>query len=260
LKDGQRVRAIALVDLDDTLFQTLRKCPADIPAERLVPLGFARDGSPLSYATPRQIELLEWLSDTSWLVPVTARSRDALMRAKIPFTAAICAHGGVIIGEDGEPDSDWHAHAAAQSASLQPQLEALRDRIVAEAQARCVALRVRVLNEGDLGLYVLAKHEETDEDSLHAVVDAVRDQVPAGWTVHRNGNNVALMPPWLGKQHAVAALLPRLRARHPDAPVIGIGDSLTDAPYMALCDYAMIPKGSQLAQRAIEPLVQAAHR
>ncbi len=249
------MRAIALVDLDDTLFQTLRKCPADVPAERLVPLGFARDGSPLSYATPRQLNLLQWLSETAWLVPVTARSREALMRAHLPFSAAICAHGGVIIGEDGEPDAAWQAHARAQSEALQQELEALRDRIAAQAEASLVALRVRVLSEGDLGLYVLAKHEETDEAALHAIVDSVADDVPAGWIVHRNGNNVALMPPWLGKQHAVAALLPRLRARHPDAPVIGIGDSLTDAPYMGLCDYAMIPKGSQLAAHALEPLL-----
>jgi hypothetical protein len=249
------VRAIALVDLDDTLFQTLRKCPPDVPAERLVPLGFARDGSPLSYATPRQLRLIEWLSETAWLVPVTARSRDALMRARIPFTAAICAHGGVIIREDGEIDGAWHEHAMRQSAAYADELEALAERIQAEAHAQVAALRVRVLSEGDLGLYVLAKHEDVDESALHAVIDAVAGEVAKGWTIHRNGNNAALMPPWLGKAHAVAALLPRLRAAHPDAPVIGIGDSLTDAPYMALCDYAMMPRGSQLAARALEPLL-----
>lgn len=249
------MRAIALVDLDDTLFQTLRKCPPEVAAERLTPLGFARDGAPLSYATPRQVRLIEWLSETAWLVPVTARSREALMRAHIPFTAAICAHGGVVIGQDGEVDPDWHAFASAQSEALQPALATLRDRMIAEAARQGAALRVRVLSEGELGLYVLAKHRDTDEDALHAVIDAVEGEVPAGWTVHRNGNNVALMPPWLGKQHAVAGLLPKLRTAHPDAPVIGIGDSLTDAPYMALCDYAMMPKGSQLAARALEPLL-----
>ena len=29
--------------------------------------------------------------------------------------------------------------------------------------------------------------------------------------------------------------------------VIGIGDSRTDAPFMGLCDFAMLPTGSQLA-------------
>ncbi len=249
------MRAIALVDLDDTLFQTLRKCPPDVPQDRLVPLGFARDGSPLSYATPRQLAMIEWLSETAWLVPVTARSRDALMRAHIPFTAAIAAHGGVILGEDGAPDVEWHTHVSSKAAADASILHNLRDRIALEAEERCADLRVRVLDEEGVGLYVLAKHQETDEAPLHATVDAVLDEVPEGWTVHRNGNNVAIMPPWLGKQHAVAALLPRLRASHPDAPVIGIGDSLTDAPYMALCDYAMMPRGSQLARAALEPLL-----
>jgi hypothetical protein len=255
LRISSRVRAIALVDLDDTLFQTLRKCPPEVPADRLTPLGFARDGSPLSFATPRQMQLIEWLSESAWLVPVTARSRDALMRAHLPFTAAICAHGGVIIAEDGQVDAKWHAHAVERSAAYQVELQALCARIVEEAQRKGTALRARVLQEGELGLYVLAKHEDVDEAALHDVIDAVAGQVPAGWTIHRNGNNAALMPPWLGKAHAVAALLPKLRAAHPDAPVIGIGDSLTDAAYMALCDFAMIPRGSQLAARALEPLL-----
>lgn len=249
------MRAIALVDLDDTLFQTLRKCPPDVPQERLVPLGFARDGSPLSYATPRQVALIAWLSETAWLVPVTARSRDALMRARIPFTAAVAAHGGVILAEDGEPDREWHAYVSAQADAHASALRTLRDRVAIAAEARRAALRVRVLEEEGVGLYVLAKHEETDEAALHGAIDAVLDDVPSGWTVHRNGNNVAIMPPWLGKQHAVKALLPRLRRAHPDAPVIGIGDSVTDAPYMALCDYAMMPRGSQLARAALEPLL-----
>lgn len=249
------MRAIALVDLDDTLFQTLRKCPPDVPEERLTALGFAKDGAPLSYATPRQMSLIDWLSETAWLVPVTARSRDALMRARVPFTAAICAHGGVIIGEDGEPDPEWQAYAVAQSERVQPVLKTLCERAIDEAERQGAALRVRVLTEGDLGLYVLAKHEDTDEVALHKVIDAIEGAVPRGWTIHRNGNNAALMPPWLGKQHAVAALLPKLRAAHPDAPVIGIGDSRTDAAYMALCDYAMMPRGSQLAAATLDTIV-----
>lgn len=96
-------------------------------------------------------------------------------------------------------------------------------------------------------LYALAKHADADHDALFAVVDAAVPALPPGWTDHRNGNNVALMPPYLGKRHAVAHILPGLRNRFPDAPVIGIGDSRTDAPFMGLCDFAMMPTRSQLA-------------
>ncbi|KTF68993.1 hypothetical protein ACNFJ7_02790 [Sphingomonas sp. HT-1] len=241
------IRAIALVDLDDTLFQTLRKCPPDVPADRLTPLGFARDGSPLSYATPRQMQFLEWLAETTHLVPVTARSLDALRRARIPFRAAVCAHGGVVLDDAGEVDPDWAETIASRAAPHAGQLADLADAIGGEAKARGVPVNARVLTEGALPLYTLAKHDHADADALFAVVDAAVPSLPAGWTDHRNGNNVALMPPYLGKAHAVAHILPGLRSRYPDAPVIGIGDSHTDAPFMGLCDFAMMPPRSQLA-------------
>lgn len=241
-------RAIALVDLDDTLFQTIGKCPDDIPADALTALGFARDGSALSYATPRQMRFLGWLAETTHLVPVTARSLDALRRVRIDFAAAVCAHGGVVLGEDGAPDATWDAIVAERAARHAPELERLADLVRAEN----AALSVRVLTEGVVPLYVLVKHPDWDDTALHAAVDRVVPHIGTGWTIHRNGNNVALMPPFLGKAHAVAHILPGLRARFADAPVIGIGDSLTDAPFMALCDYAMMPTRSQLAAHVLK--------
>jgi hypothetical protein len=243
------VRAIALVDLDDTLFQTLGKCPPDVPAEALAPIGYARDGAPLSYATPRQLSFLTWLSDSTLLVPVTARSRDALDRVRIGWTRAICAHGGLILDGHGGSDPRWHARMAAEADAHSGSLAALSQQVLDEAGD--APLRVRVLEEDGIPLYVLAKHSDGDAAALAAVIGRVAPDVPAGWTVHLNGNNAAFLPPFLGKQHAVAFLMPELRRQYPDAPVIGIGDSLTDAPFMALCDFAMMPSRSQLGAAAL---------
>jgi hypothetical protein len=242
------VRAIALVDLDDTLFQTLGKCPPEVAVEALEPIGYASDGSPLSYATPRQLSFLSWISESTLLVPVTARSRNALERVRIAWTSAICAHGGMILDGGGAVDPIWRARMAAEASAHSASLAALSRRVIEEA--RGASLRVRVLEEEQVPLYVLAKHDDGDAEALREIVERVVPEVPAGWTVHRNGNNAAFLPPFLGKEHAVAWLLPELRRRHPDAPVIGIGDSLTDAPFMQLCDYAMMPAGSQLAAAA----------
>lgn len=248
------MRAIALVDLDDTLFQSLRRCPPDVPPEALVALGFASDGRAVGYATPRQAAFLSWLAETCLLIPVTARSRDALGRVRIRFGAAICAHGGTILDEAGLPDAGWAARIGREA---QPHQQALADLADASGKAAAelgAALRMRIVAEDGAGLFVLLKHGERDEAALGAVLDRVEPLVPPGWTVHRNGNNGALIPPFLGKAKAVAALLPRLRALHPDAPVIGIGDSLTDAPFMTLCDYAMMPGRSQLSAATLERL------
>ncbi|WP_342658721.1 hypothetical protein NPJ82_06305 [Sphingomonas sp. NY01] len=243
------MRAIALVDLDDTLFQTRAKCPEDLADEALTPIGFAVDGAPLSYATPRQMRFIEWLAETTHLVPVTGRSLDALRRVNVPFAAGVCAHGGVVLGEDGEPDEGWAAEIARAAADHAGALDGYAAAIAHEAEAQGVPLRVRVLEEAGVPIYTLAKHPEADHNALFKVVDAAIPDVPAGWTLHRNGNNVAMMPPYLGKANAVAHLLPGLRARFPEASVIGVGDSLTDAPFMALCDFAMLPTRSQLADR-----------
>ena len=240
-------RIIALVDLDDTLFQTLGKCPADCPPDRLTPLGFARDGSALSFATPRQVGFLSWLGETTRLIPVTARSRDALSRAQVPHEAAICAHGGLILNEAGEQDAEWAALMAKGAVERGGRLSALAAALAEAAGNQRV--NVRVLEEEGTPLYVIAKHQAGDAAALHRLVAKAVPEVPAGWTLHLNGNNAALLPPHLGKQHALAWLLPKLRARFPDAPVIGVGDSLTDAPFMALCDFAMLPSRSQLAGR-----------
>lgn len=234
-------RIIALVDLDDTLFQTRRKCPEDIAEDRLTPLGFARDGSPLSFATPRQVRFLAWMAETAELIPVTARSRDALARAHVPHRTAICAHGGVIL-EDAHSDPDWSKRMAAAACTVAAQLERYGTGLAGSA-----GLAVRVLEEDGTPLYLLVKHEQGDAVALHQAVRSTCRDLPTGWTLHLNDNNAALLPPHLGKHHAVAYLLPSLRARHPDTPVIGIGDSHTDAPFMQLCDFAMLPSRSQLA-------------
>jgi hypothetical protein len=110
------VRAIVLVDLDDTLFQTLRKCPPGVPEGALTPLGFGRDGGALGFATPRQAGFLAWLGEAALVVPVTGRSHDALSRVRILYGAAICAHGGVILDEEGAVDPGWAAEIAARAA------------------------------------------------------------------------------------------------------------------------------------------------
>ena len=242
-------RIIALVDLDDTLFQSRRKCPADVPEDRLTALGFAADGAPLGFATPRQMGLLGWLSETTLVVPVTARSLGALRRVRLGFGAAICAHGGLVLDEDGAADPAWQEQMRAGAQDDAGELQRLAEAIAAAAGEAGAAVRARVLSEDQVPLYVVAKDDDGDEHALHALVAGAVPELPAGWTRHVNGNNVALLPPWLGKQHAVRYLLEQLRAEAPDATVIGIGDSHTDAPFMRLCDFAMLPTRSQLAER-----------
>jgi len=240
------MRAIAFADLDDTLFQSLRKCPDDIPVETLVPLGFRENGSPHSYATPRQMRMVRWLTENACFVPVTARGRDALSRVRLRWDHAVCAHGGVII-DAGATDPVWQEQIAAAAAAHEPMLRQFYQWLQKDGGDEISA---RVVEEDGIALFVLAKSRRGDAKALAKVAAAVAADVPHDWISHCNGNNAAFIPPFLGKRNAVAYLLPKLRAAYPDAPSIGIGDSDTDAGFMALCDFAMMPGGSQLARHS----------
>jgi hydroxymethylpyrimidine pyrophosphatase-like HAD family hydrolase len=241
-------RPVIFVDLDDTLFQTRRKCPADV-AERLQTMAVDRDGRPLSFATPRQQHFLAWLTSAAQVVPVTARSQEALRRVHLPPGPAICAHGGVILGEDGLPDAAWAAAIADEARRH----EAALTRLAAAAAAAAPAdVRVRVLGELGTDLYVLIKPvDHEDAAGLAELVTMLGPLIPPDWTVHRNDAVAAFLPPFLGKARAVERLLAAIRRDAPDTPAIGIGDSFTDAAFMALCDYAAAPTGSQLAGRLL---------
>ena len=237
------MRALVLADLDDTLFQTRRKV-AHVPQEDLAVLSRLADGRPSGYATPVQRALLALLEGAT-LVPVTARSRGALGRTTVMARPAVCANGGCILDAAGEPDREWHAllgERAARAGAGVAETFALVD-------AACAGLDVRrwVVAEEDLSLYVVVKDNAGEGRALEALVDGpLAHALPEGWRVHLNGNNLALSPPWLGKRDAVAHLLPRLVGQRSDVPVIGLGDSLSDAGFMDLCHYALAPTGSQL--------------
>jgi hypothetical protein len=166
----------------------------------------------------------------------------------------VCAHGGVILDESGEIDEPWRERMTIAARPDGPVLHDLANAFQAAADEMGVALTIRVLTEDGLPLYVLVKHLEADDAALEAIADRITGLLPDGWIEHRNGNNVALMPPWLGKAHAVAHLIPGLRRLHPDLPVIGVGDSRTDAPFMRLCDFAMMPTRSQIAGMTLDAL------
>ena len=65
----------------------------------------------------------------------------------------------------------------------------------------------------------------------------------------QNGNNLAVLPAWLDKAHAVAHLQQHYRARYGAILSIGMGDSTGDLPFMRHCDYLLTPAGSQIAQQ-----------
>jgi predicted mannosyl-3-phosphoglycerate phosphatase (HAD superfamily) len=57
---------------------------------------------------------------------------------------------------------------------------------------------------------------------------------------------MALLPPFADKEKAVAFLMRRIRDTVLNPLFLGLGDSITDLPFLRLCHYAITPRGSQI--------------
>lgn len=244
---------VVFSDLDDTLFQTARKMSSAAMAHA-VQASEALNGSH-GFMTEAQVTLFGWL-ERAQIVPVTARGTEAFGRVRLTFARpAIVAMGAVILGRDG-PDVAWQARVAEGLAPHRAALDSLPD--AAQAAASRIGARVRawVVDEpGAGGVYAVVKVEPgTPEAALAEMAPVLAGSVAGqgNWCVHRNGNNLALVPPPVSKAAAVAFVLARMRAEGP-VLAVGFGDSASDLDYMRLCDVWMTPAGSQIDRAAGGP-------
>ena len=238
------MRRVLFLDLDDTLFHSRRKRPPSVGDEAVA---WASDGTPDSFISPRQRAFFDWLSAGAEVVPTTGRNAAAYRRVGLPFDGwAICSFGGLILRPDGTSDPRWHQRIAPLAHAEASALEALVD--VALAASGPVPVRARVIQDDGLPLYVSVKTE--DDAGLDSLAASLRAQLPPGWRVHVNARNLAVLPPFLGKEHAVRWFIETEIG--PDALVLGAGDSMSDAPFLAACDYALMPSPSQLLARLLE--------
>lgn len=235
------MRRVVFVDLDDTLFQTERKNPE---ADRLAAVD--SDGRPLSFRCGRQEAFLDWLTEDAEVVPVTGRSVDAFRRVTIPFDGhAICSFGGVMLDSRGELHPEWHARMEEAADRTEAVMEGLL-RTVGEEATNCrVDVRYRIVRDAGLPLYVSVKHNAGSGQETARLAAAVSPAAPEGWTIHLNGSNMALLPPFLGKAQAVGFFMEHFLGKGP-VLTVGVGDSLTDLGFMELCDYVIAPAKSQI--------------
>ena len=239
------MRTLIFLDLDDTLFQTARKCP---PGEEVTAVSFSKTGEAISYMTALQQYFLEWLGSDATLIPTTGRSLETFRRVRLPFTGpAIVNHGATVFNPDGSRDELWHAHIQAQLEGTRADLERLLCAAVTFSDTRELGVDLYWEGEADLPLYLVAKHRGLELGKL--------EQLRQFWLLETaklesvylfaNGNNVSILPKAISKRAAVAYLLEREKRVGPLLS-IGLGDSISDLEFMSLCNFVMMPSRGQL--------------
>jgi hydroxymethylpyrimidine pyrophosphatase-like HAD family hydrolase len=244
------------VDLDDTLFSSLAKCGSDA---ELQPAAYLKDRSAISFTTAKQRAFFGMMDQSMTLIPATARNRDAFSRVDLPFSGyKILNYGGLILQPDGEPDAWWMEHMRTEMAAALPGLQQAMALIDGYADSVGLKTRARLIEDCGLPFYVVAK----DPDKIGERLAPFDSEVLAPWVadagsgyyIHRNGNNLALLPNALNKARAVEYLTRKLREQHGEILTMGMGDSRSDAGFMAACDYAIVPNGTQLAALTVGAL------
>lgn len=250
------MKKFLFADLDDTLFQTFEKCAA---ADALEPAAYYKDGSICSYTTRAQRAFLSFVQDGMTVIPTTARDHDGLRRVHLPFDSyAVINYGGVVLQPGGGADMPWlEGMRSAMHAAL-PGLQELARHIDEYAGRTGFGGRARMIEDFATPFFLVVK----DPDKRHERLAPVESEVVRPWiadghpdyVVHRNGNNLAILPKVLDKANAVAHITGMLRAEHGDIVTFGMGDSRSDARFMAACDYAIVPRATQLARLTVEAL------
>jgi len=230
-------------DLDDSLFQTERKCPEKAS---LFAAAVDRHGQTLSYFTAAQQLLLD-LFEQGTVIPVTGRNTTALKRVHLRFNSyRITSHGALILTPEGHPDTAWLGACQAHYSGWAEHLTAASQQIKQWIECSGLALRCRVIEDHNLPVYVSIKGDESDLEQVAAYAGEI-------WRgkdvqVHRNGQNMALLPPFASKEKAVEFLMRRFIATEAEPLFLGLGDSITDLPFLRLCHYAITPRGSQIQE------------
>jgi hydroxymethylpyrimidine pyrophosphatase-like HAD family hydrolase len=250
------LKKFLFADLDDTLFQTFEKCAA---SDALEPAAYYKDGSICSYTTRAQRAFLSFVQDGMTVIPTTARDHDGLRRVHLPFESyAVINYGGVVLRSDGSADRPWLDRTRSAMHAALPGLQELARHIDDYAARTGFGGRARMIEDFATPFFLVVK----DPDKRHERLVPVEDEVVRPWidggnpdyVVHRNGNNLAILPKSLDKANAVAYVTDLLRAEHGDIVTFGMGDSRSDARFMAACDYAIVPRATQLARLTVETL------
>ena len=245
---------MVLADLDDTLFSTQRKIPPE-HFKSSIAVTQASNGRH-SYMTRRHRQLHEWINPQR-LIPVTARGTDAFANVESwicngPYS--VLANGATVLDHEGRSVEAW---SAVINAALQPHRELLHQLpgLILDA-AKSMNLDIRVWNVEEPSCaeaYTVVKSNLPDNGAcLYRVESYVIDMLGKNskWRIHRNGNNLAILPAGLSKVAAAGFVIDQLCARG-EYLFVGVGDSVSDLEFMSICDFWMTPSASQLSELGV---------
>jgi hydroxymethylpyrimidine pyrophosphatase-like HAD family hydrolase len=245
-----KLNSVIFIDLDDTLFQSLAKLSTD---NTLEPVANYKSGAPCSYNTEKQRALFKLLDSNMTLIPTTARDIDAFRRVNLSFKSyVICNFGGVVLTPSGEVDRRWFDNVQHRICSHIPRLLELHQIITEYCSLNAIPSKSKIIEDLGQSFYLNVKDPEKNLERIdiiqRTVVEPWLNKFSEYFFVHRNANNLAVVPNPIDKSEAVKYVTTLLKLEHEELLTFGMGDSNSDSAFMLACDYSLIPNNSQLSK------------
>lgn len=233
---------VVFADIDDTLIQAKNPHPSNAALDNH---HFAGGRKSSSFATVQQQKLIALFAAHEF-IPVTGRSAAALERLDITFSGfKVVDHGAIILDQHNQVLKGWQVLLDEYSQPWGALLQRFNTDINALIKKNKLPLRCRLISDFDIPCYLSVKGEPDAMAALEELGTAFC-QSAAHARVHRNGSNMAFLPPYACKKAAVEFLKKQYLAQDEDTLFLGVGDSHSDLPYMQSCHFLMMPATSQI--------------
>jgi len=237
------------LDLDDTVFQTARKC---VSIKGALPASYNLSGDVSSYFLPKQHCLLQELSKQWRIIPTTARTLASYARVNLGincYDGAILNHGATILCAAEKEDLLWRSEIESSLRHLSPLLFQIKQNINTYLSTKNMPMQVRITTELNLDYYIEVRHLQKNAIQLQKLLSDYINPLLLEYKdfqVYLNNNSLTILPLCVNKSHAVEYKIESLEKQYGEILTMGVGDSLSDLPFMGLCDYIMTPKNTQI--------------
>jgi hydroxymethylpyrimidine pyrophosphatase-like HAD family hydrolase len=231
-------KIIYFSDLDDTLFQTKRKCNNGI---HIATTSVKQENT--SFYTKEQKEFIDHilLDDNTLLIPITARTKDQYQRTQLfkeNLTPIYANYYGGYINYEGEKSLAYDDLIRPTLIKAQQLVENLISIFEKEFNKK--------LNMVNVDKYYHVINSVSRDEFIF--MNEAFSSADISFDIYQNEKNITILPSLINKKNAVQFLCEILEPRL----TIGLGDSISDIEFLNFCDFKIISKIGELNKKVNE--------
>ncbi len=231
------MKRFVFMDLDNTI---VRHQSRALEGAKIV--GTDESGHASTVMTTSDLEFYQSILEFGTVIPTTGRSMTGYARLfGLEFSSfAILNHGATILTPDSSVDAVWLERTQKIVRSTIKSLLEVYQQLLLH-----ISSPVKLHQEHGLPLYISVRAARTMPNAdlefqrlkILEVLGSNKD-----FELLHTGRITSVIPCLLNKKAAVLEVMDRLG----DIQTLGVGDALTDLPFMRLCDFQRAPENSEI--------------